>query len=51
MTEETKKSEQIEKALEQTEQIENPTVLNAEDLEKVAGGKTYIQTRSNTHTS
>ena len=48
MTEETKKTEQIEKALEQqTEQIENPTELNAEDLEKVAGGKSYLESRSN----
>ena len=48
MTEETKKTEQIEKALEKTEQIENPTELQGEDLEKVAGGKTYNETRSNT---
>ena len=48
MTEETKKTEQIEKALEQqTDQIENPTELQGEDLEKVAAG-TYLKTRSNT---
>ena len=48
MSEETKKAEQIEKALEQTEQIEKPTELQGEDLEKVAAGKTYLKTRSNT---
>ena len=50
MNEETKKTEQIEKALEQqTEQIENPTELKAEDLEKIAAGKTYVRSRSNTY--
>ena len=38
MTEETRKEEKIEKAQEQTEQIENPTELQGEDLEKVAAG-------------
>ena len=47
MTEETRKEEKIEKAQEQTEQIENPTELQGEDFEKVAAG-TYLRSRSNT---
>ena len=46
MTEETRKEEKIEKAQEQTEQIENPTGLQGEDLEKVSAG-TYLRSRSN----
>ena len=42
MSEETKKAEQIEKALEQTEQIETQQPLADESLDKVSSG-TLIQ--------
>lgn len=40
MSEQKQATEQIKNVLEQTKQIKTPTELNAEDLDKVAGGIT-----------